>query len=89
MLGKEVLAVNDFWIIRTTSVSICNIIAQLVQRLHDDTEGISLVMAFQVLYILEYENSWLFCGNNTRHIKKQRSLCFTFKTMCLAKGVFL
>jgi hypothetical protein len=45
MLGQEMFPINDFGIVRAHVLRIGHVITQLIQRLHDNAEGFSAVVA--------------------------------------------
>ncbi|GCP99940.1 hypothetical protein BvCmsHHP019_02439 [Escherichia coli] len=73
--------VNDFRIVRAIIFCICHVIAQFIQRLHDDTERFPLVVAFQVFDVFEHKNRRATRVDNTHHIEEQRALGITGKTV--------
>ena len=81
VLRKEMFTVNDFRIVRAIIFCICHVIAQFIQRLHDDTERFPLVVAFQVFDVFEHKNRRATRVDNTHHIEEQRALGITGKTV--------
>ncbi|SWU03899.1 Uncharacterised protein [Klebsiella pneumoniae] len=64
------LTIYNFWIIRTCSFSISNVVTELIQGIHNDTESFPFIMAFEVLDVLEYKDGRFFCHDDTSHIKE-------------------
>ncbi len=56
VLRDEMLTIDNFWIIRTCSFSISNVVTELIQGIHNDTESFPFIMAFEVLDVLEYKD---------------------------------
>lgn len=81
--------VNHLRVIRPGMPRVSYFISQLIQRLHDDTEGAPLIVAFEVFDILQHKNRWLTSRDNSHHVKKQRSLGFAGKAMRTAHRIFL
>ena len=79
------LSVDDFRIAFAHVSRIRHFITQLVQSLHNDFKGFTLVMALQVFDVFQHKDSRLFGTDNARDIKEKRSLRFTFKTVRPAK----
>ena len=82
-------SINHLRIVRSGMRRIGNLVTQLIERLHNDTKGPPLVVALQVFDVLQHKNWRLAGGDDPYHVKEQRSLGFTGKTMSAPKGIFL
>ena len=80
--------VDDLRVIRPGMPRVSYFISQLIQRLHDDTEGAPLIVAFEVFDILQHKNRRLTRGDNSHDIKKQRPLGFAGKAVRAPHGIF-
>ena len=74
-------AVDDFRIVRPVIFCISHVIAQFVQRLHDDAERFTLVVTFQVFDVFEHKHRRTTRVDNAHHIKEQRALGIAGKTV--------
>src|SRR5690606_24192574 len=89
MLRSKMLSVDYFRVNTSFIVSVSYPITQLIKRFHDDLEGPSLIMAFQVLNIFQNKRSRTLYFKNLSNIEKQSSLSLALKSVCTAEGVFL
>ncbi|MNS46041.1 hypothetical protein D3C72_785240 [compost metagenome] len=87
VLRQEVLAVDNLGIVGTHILCIRHVIAQLVQGLHNNAEGFSAVVAFQVLDVFQHKNRRTTGVDNPHDIKKQRALRIAGKSVCPPKGI--
>ena len=69
VLRQKVARVDDFRV-RRGGISVRHVVAQLVQRRHNDGEGTAFIVAFEIFDILQHEDRRLFGGNNARHVEK-------------------
>ncbi len=81
VLRQEMFAVDDFRIVRPVIFCISHVIAQFVQRLHDDAERFTLVVTFQVFDVFEHKHRRTTRVDNAHHIKEQRALGIAGKTV--------
>ena len=78
-------AVDDFRIVRAIIFGIGYVIAQFIQRLHDDTECFALVVAFQVFDVFKHKYRRTTGIDDTHYIKEQRTLGIASKTVRTTK----
>nr|CAA31706.1 unnamed protein product [Escherichia coli K-12] len=81
VLRQKMFAVDDFRIVWPIIFCISHVIAQFVQRLHDDAERFTLVVTFQVFDVFEHKHRRTTRVDNAYHIKKQRALGIAGKTV--------
>ncbi|MNY63150.1 hypothetical protein D3C86_2000730 [compost metagenome] len=87
MLRQEVFAINDFRIVCAHVLRICYVVAQFIKRLHDDAEGFSAVVAFEVFDVFQHKNGRTAGVDNPYYVKKQRALRIAGKTVGAAQRV--
>ena len=80
--------VDHFRIVRPAMPGVSDLIPQLIQCLHDDAEGASLIVTFEIFNILQHKDRRLTGGDNSHHIKKQRPLGFAGKAVGATHGIF-
>ena len=82
-------SIDHFRIVGAAVVGIGDFITQFIQRLHDNAECPSFIMAFQVFNVLQYKDGRPAGSDNSDHIKEQRSLGSTRETVGPAQRIFL
>lgn len=51
--------INNFWIGFSRYLGIGHVVTQLIGHCHDDAEGFTFIMVFQLLNIFQHKNRWL------------------------------
>ena len=68
-------------------LSVRYVIPQLLERLHDNAEGLPAVMALEILDVLQHENRRTTGIDNADNIKEQRALRIAGKTVGASEGI--
>lgn len=89
VLWDKTGAVNDFGIRRTAGIRVRHPVSELVKGRHDHFKSFTLVMALEVLDVLQHESDRLLCSDDPRNVKKQRALGIAFKSVFAAQRVLL